>query len=113
MLILAFSVKPVLNYINGMHKHYAENEQAQFAKRTKQVEIYLDEDGRITNAANAITKITATIPIDASSRDVAAVNSHKAPAYIEFLQLYGGKRINGKPVALALLDKARQLSGTT
>jgi hypothetical protein len=90
---------------------YAVNDPAQFAKRTKQVQVHLDAEGKPTTQANATTIITATIPIDRPSRHVVALDSVKAPAYIRFLELFGKQTFDGKPAALALLDKARQLSG--
>ena len=68
---------------------YAVNDPAQFAKRTKQVQIYLDENGKPAKQADSTTTITATIPIDRPSRHVVALDSIKAPAYVQFLELFG------------------------
>ena len=49
---------------------YAVNDPSQFGKRTKQVALYLDARGKLTNQANYVRSITATIPIDQSSADL-------------------------------------------
>ena len=56
---------------------YAVNDPTQFAKRTKQVQIYLDENGKPVKQSDSTTMITATIPIDRPSRHVVASTAAK------------------------------------
>ena len=49
---------------------YAVNDPTQFAKRTKDVELYLDAKGQFTTNGNAVKTIRATIPIDQKSEDL-------------------------------------------
>ena len=61
---------------------YAVNDPVQYAKRTKQMEIYLDENGEFATQDTAARKITATIPIDEPSVELKALD--KANVWIEF-----------------------------
>lgn len=61
---------------------YAVNDARQFEKRTKTVELYVNEDGSIDREGKGV-KITATLPIDVPSGWVGALD--RAPSYREFL----------------------------
>jgi hypothetical protein len=80
---------------------YAVNDPSQFSKRTKTVELYLDNSGRIVgeNSVKAIKKITATIPIDQPAEAVAILDT-----YSEFLRRYGAE------MAVELQNRAKQLN---
>lgn len=76
---------------------YAVNDPKQFQKRTKTVELYVNENGSINYEGKGI-KISASIPIDVPSEWVAALD--KSPAYAQFLRIYG-KRMADHVQALA------------
>jgi hypothetical protein len=65
---------------------YAVNDAKQFTKRTKDVELYIDEHGRINYDGKGI-KISATIPIDVPSTSIVTLDS--SAAYGRFLTLFG------------------------
>ncbi len=64
---------------------YAVNDPRQFEKRTKTVQINVNEDGTINKEGKGV-QITATLPIDVPSDWVVALD--RAPAYSEFLRLF-------------------------
>lgn len=71
---------------------YAVNDPVQFSKRTKEVELYLNQYGTIISeeqakTAKGVRKITATIPIDEPSDVLAALD--QSPAYVDFLKEFG------------------------
>ncbi len=61
---------------------YAVNDARQFEKRTKTVQLNVNDDGSINYEGKGV-QITATLPIDAPSDWVGALD--RAPAYREFL----------------------------
>jgi hypothetical protein len=66
---------------------YAVNDPRQFERRTKTVEMYVNEDGSINYEGNGKgVKLTASIPIDVPSTAIAVLD--RAPAYGEFLERY-------------------------
>lgn len=69
---------------------YAVNDAVQYEKRTKQVEIWVDDTGEVVNEVNeagdprtGVRKITATIPIDFASGNLAILDT-----YGEFLRKF-------------------------
>lgn len=81
---------------------YAVNDARQFEKRTKTVQLFVDENGRINYQGKGI-QITATIPIDVPSAMIATVD--RAPAYSEFLAKFP------RGTAERILNEARGLAG--
>ena len=67
---------------------YAVNDPEQYVKRLKQVEVYLDEDGDLTTQELAVTKISATIPIDEKSLTLAVVDKQGLTMWADFLKQF-------------------------
>jgi hypothetical protein len=65
---------------------YAVNDPKQFDKRTKTVQLNVNEDGSI-NYEGKGPQITATLPVDVPSDWIAALD--RTPAYSEFLATFG------------------------
>jgi hypothetical protein len=76
--------REMLNRLTLTILEYAVNDPAQFSKRTKTVEIYLDAAGQPVKDSDSVKKITAEIPIDQPSQKVADMDN-----YSEFIQRFG------------------------
>jgi hypothetical protein len=77
---------------------YAVNDPVQFTKRTKTVEMVVNEDGSINYDDDKGVKVTVTVPIDMSSEAIAALNG--SGAYGEFLRRFpNAKEIKDRVIA--------------
>ena len=63
---------------------YAVNDPTQFTKRTKDVELHLDENGGFTSTDAAVKTIKATIPIDQKSDDLRILDN--GTVWLEFFE---------------------------